>query len=131
MRAAGASSAAAAPTASYLLFSGPLDQPDDLHGRPTGFDCEESARLAFVRIRLQSSSQSLWAELVAVRTDEEPRTLCWFGTPASRADHLVRAFTAFPLSFSRRRLRRAGYLSPVRRLLVVNRSHEEHQQKGT
>jgi len=118
VRAAGASSAAAVTTAGYLLFSGPLDQPDDEHCRPTGFDCEESARLAFVRIRLQPSSESLWAELVAVHPDEKPRTLCWFGMPTNRADHLVRVATACDVnrlgSLSHRHLR-MGIITRLRK----------------
>jgi len=118
VRAAGASSFAAVPTAGYLLFSGPLDRPDVEHCRPAGFDCEESARLAFVRLRLQSSSESLWAELVAVHADEKPRTLCWFGTPTNRADHLVRAATACDVnrlgSTAHRRLR-VGIVSRLRK----------------
>jgi len=122
VRAAGGSSAAAVPAAVYLLFSGRLDRPDVEHRPPRGFDCEESARLAFVRIRLEPSSRSLWAELVAAPADGRPNTLCWFGTPTSRADHLVRAATALPLSFSRWRLHRAGWarrLGPPRPSLVA------------
>jgi hypothetical protein len=88
---AGRSSPAPSPMAVYLLFSGPLDRPHARRIRPTAFECEESARLAFVRLRLQSSSRSLWAHLVAIGADGKPKTLCWFGAPTSRADHLVGA----------------------------------------
>jgi hypothetical protein len=118
VRATGASPAASVPTAAYLLFSGPLDRPDVEHCRPTPFDCEESARLAFIRIRLQSSSQSLWAELVAVHADEKPKTLCWFGTPTNRADHLVRAAAACDVNLrgsSAHRRFRVGIVTRLRK----------------
>jgi hypothetical protein len=105
VRAAAASSAVVTPATTYLLFSGPLDRLDVPHGRPIGFACEESARLAFVQIRLRPSSQAQWAELLAVHADEKPKTLCWFGTPTSQADHLVRTATAWTSSPADRRWR--------------------------
>lgn len=72
------------------------------------FTSERVAREAFVRLRLEATSGSAWAQLVAVE-DQAVRPLCWFGcslgpgrppAPRSRAPHPRRRWAVAALALS-------------------------------
>ena len=75
----------------YLLFAGSEQVPrGGLGDLVQTFGSDDTARTAFLELRLRGDSAARWAQLVMVDGEKGLQPLCWFGIGAAPNDSSAR-----------------------------------------